>query len=97
MLGAAGAAWIVGFVLRGPPVTPFLAPVIGAFLARVPFAFALVYVVLNVATAEATDGNCDFGLAIGFTVLAGAFDVGQISGAPFSPAVAIGDPGPAPI
>jgi aquaporin Z len=49
-----------------------------------------VYVVLNVATADATDGNSYFGLAIGFTVLAGAFAVGQVSGAAFNPAVAIG-------
>ena len=90
LLGAAGAAWIVGFALRGAPVTPFLAPVVGAFLAEFLFTFALVYVVLNVATAEATDGNSYFGLAIGFTVLAGAFAVGQISGAAFNPAVAIG-------
>ena len=49
-----------------------------------------MYVVLNVATADATAGNSYFGLAIGFTVLAGAFAVGQVSGAAFNPAVAIG-------
>ena len=81
LLGAAVAAWIVGFALRGAPVTPLVAPVIGAFLAEFLFTFALVYVVLNVATADATDGNSYFGLAIGFTVLAGAFAVGQVSGA----------------
>jgi aquaporin Z len=57
LLSAAGAAWIVGFALRGAPVSPFLAPVFGAFLAEFLFTFALVYVVLNVATADATDGN----------------------------------------
>ena len=90
LLGAAGAALIVGFALRGAPVSPFVAPVFGAFLAEFLFTFALVYVVLNVATADATDGNSYFGLAIGFTVLAGAFAVGQVSGAAFNPAVAIG-------
>ena len=90
LLGAAGAAWIVGFALRGAPVTPFNAPVLGVFLAEFLFTFALVYVVLNVATADATDGNSHFGLAIGFTVLAGAFAVGQVSGAAFNPAVAFG-------
>ena len=90
LLGAAGAAWIVGFALRGAPVTPFNAPVLGVFLAESLFTFALVYVVLNVATADATDGNSYFGLAIGFTVLAGAFAVGQVSGAAFNPAVAFG-------
>ena len=46
--------------------------------------------VLNVATARATAGNSYFGLAIGFTVLAGAFAVGDISGGAFNPAVAVG-------
>src|SRR3954449_9457347 len=63
LLGAAGAALIVGLALRGAPVTPFVAPVFGAFLAEFLFTFALVYVVLNVATADATDGNSYFGLA----------------------------------
>jgi aquaporin Z len=54
------------------------------------FTFALVYVILNVATAKRTAGNSYFGLAIGFTVLAGAFAVGDISGGAFNPAVAIG-------
>ena len=78
LLGAAGAAFIVGLALRGASVTPLVAPVFGAFLAEFLFTFALVYVVLNVATADATDGNSYFGLAIGFTVLAGAFAVGQV-------------------
>ncbi|MGA8192357.1 MAG: aquaporin, partial [Acetobacteraceae bacterium] len=81
LLGAAVAAWIVGFALQGEAVSPFVGRVIGAFLAEFLFTFALVYVVLNVATADATAGNSYFGLAIGFTVLAGAFAVGQISGA----------------
>ena len=71
-------------------MSPFIAPVFGAFLAEFLFTFALVYVVLNVATADATGGNSYFGLAIGFTVMAGAFAVGQVSGAAFNPAVAIG-------
>ena len=54
------------------------------------FTFALAYVVLNVATSKDTAGNSYYGLAIGFTVLAGAFAVGDISGGAFNPAVAIG-------
>src|SRR5262245_44380494 len=42
------------------------------------------------ATARGTDGNSFYGLAIGFTVLAGAFAVVGISGGAFNPAVAIG-------
>jgi aquaporin Z len=54
------------------------------------FTFALAFVVLNVATAKGTEGNSFYGLAIGFTVLAGAYAVGTVSGAAFNPAVAIG-------
>jgi aquaporin Z len=54
------------------------------------FTFALCYVVLNVATSKSQMGNSFFGLAIGFTVLAGAFAVGGISGGAFNPAVSLG-------
>jgi aquaporin Z len=59
-------------------------------LAEFIFTFALAWVVLNVATSRGTDGNSFYGLAIGFTVAAGAFAVGGVSGAAFNPAVAIG-------
>jgi len=52
--------------------------------------FALCYVVLNVATSKDQPSNGFFGLAIGFTVTAGAFAVGGISGGVFNPAVALG-------
>jgi aquaporin Z len=61
-----------------------------ALLAEFLFTFALVFVVLNVATAPGTEGNSYFGLAIGSTVLVGAFAVGPVSGAAFNPAVAVG-------
>ena len=54
------------------------------------FTFALAWVVLNVATASGTDGNSFYGLAIGFTVVTGAFAVGGISGGAFNPAIALG-------
>ncbi|HYF27622.1 MAG TPA: aquaporin [Baekduia sp.] len=54
------------------------------------FTFGLAWVVLNVATAQGTEGNSFYGLAIGFTVAAGAFAVGGVSGAAFNPAVAVG-------
>lgn len=59
-------------------------------LAEFLFTFALVFVVLNVATAKGTDGNSFYGWAIGFTVLVGAYAVGGISGGAFNPAVALG-------
>jgi aquaporin Z len=52
--------------------------------------FALCYVMLNVATSKDQPGNGFFGLAIGFTVVAGAFAVGGISGGLFNPAVTLG-------
>ena len=88
--GAVAAAMAVLFFKTGEPVTVFAAPFVPAFGAEFLFTFALVYVVLNVATAPANAGNSYFGLAIGFTVLAGAFAVGDISGGAFNPAVAIG-------
>ena len=61
-----------------------------AVLAEILGTFALVSVVLNVATSKGTEGNSFYGLAIGFTVLAFAFAFGPISGGAFNPAVAIG-------
>lgn len=91
ILGAVAAASLVMFFKTGEAVAPFMARAIPAALAaEFLFTFALAYVVLNVATAKATQGNPYFGHAIGFTVLAGAFAVGNISGAAFNPAVAIG-------
>ncbi|MEO0558987.1 MAG: aquaporin [Bacteroidota bacterium] len=60
------------------------------FLLELLFTFALVIVILNVATSVDTAGNSYFGLAIGFTVFAGAVAAGPISGGAFNPAVAIG-------
>jgi aquaporin Z len=60
------------------------------FVAEFLFTFALAYVVLNVATAKGTSGNSFYGLAIGMTVMAGAFAVGSIGGGAFNPAVAVG-------
>jgi aquaporin Z len=61
-----------------------------AFTAELLFTFALAYVVLNVATSKDHRDNSFYGLAIGFTVLAGAVAVGGISGGAFNPAVALG-------
>jgi aquaporin Z len=77
-------------VFRGQAPSPLEAHIHAAFLAEALFTFALVYVVLNTATAKATAGNSYFGLAIGFTVLAAAFAVGNVSGGAFNPAVAVG-------
>ncbi len=60
------------------------------FLGEFLFTFALVYVVLNSATAKGTEGNSFYGLAIGFTVMVGAFAIGPVSGGAFNPAVGLG-------
>ncbi|WP_409483427.1 aquaporin [Arsenicicoccus dermatophilus] len=53
------------------------------------FTFALCGLVLGVATSRNHPGNHFYGVAIGFTVLAGAVSVGSVSGAAFNPAVAV--------
>jgi aquaporin Z len=88
--GAVAASAVVLFMKAAETITAFTPRVYPAFLAEFLFTFALVYTVLNVATLKATAGNPYFGLAIGFTVLAGAFAVGDVSGGAFNPAVAVG-------
>jgi len=90
LAGAAIAALAVKFLRAGAPVTAITPHVGPALLAEFLFTFALVYVVLNAATAEGTSGNSFYGLAIGMTVMTGAFAVGDISGGAFNPAVALG-------
>ena len=64
--------------------------VLGAYLVEILFTFALVLVVLNVATSDKTKGNSFYGLAIGFTVAAAALAGGGVSGGAFNPAVGFG-------
>jgi aquaporin Z len=84
------AALAVGYLV-GPGTALNVSPDIAKrLLAEFLFTFALVWVVLNSATAKGTSGNSFYGLAIGFTVLTGAFAVGGVSGGAFNPAVAVG-------
>jgi aquaporin Z len=90
---AAVAAWVMHFIKL-----PGAASAVGAFpigwkaalLVEFLFTFALAWVVLNTATAKGTAGNSFYGLAIGMTVMTGAYAVGGISGGAFNPAVAVG-------
>lgn len=86
LAAAAVAVWLSG--KSGTPMEIKSIP--AAFAAEFLFTFALVYVVLNVATAKGTANNSFYGLAIGMTVMTGAFAVGGISGGAFNPAVAVG-------
>jgi len=88
--GAVLAALAVKYLKAGVEVVPMNLAVLPALLAEFLFTFALVFVVLNTATAKGTAGNSFYGLAIGFTVMAGAYAVGGISGGVFNPGVAVG-------
>lgn len=90
VLGAAAAAAVVLFIKGNPPVEALQPDAPRALLAEFLYTFALCYVVLNVATAGGTSGNSFYGLAIGFTVMIGAYSVGSVSGGAFNPAVAAG-------
>jgi aquaporin Z len=92
LVAAAAAALAVGY-LKGAAMDVVTAKELAvgpALLAELLFTFALCYMVLNVATAKGTAGNSFYGLAIGFTVMVGAFAVGGVSGGAFNPAVAVG-------
>lgn len=90
--GVLAALVVRGIVTRGPVGTLALSghAMTAAFVAELLFTFALTYVVLNVATSRDHAANSFYGLAIGFTVVVGAFAVGAISGGAFNPAVTLG-------
>ena len=90
--GALAATGAVYFLTgeKFAPAPGAEAGVVDVLLAEIIFTFALMLVVLNVATSKATEGNSYYGLAIGFTVTVGAFAVGPISGGAFNPAVGTG-------
>ena len=90
LVAGAIAAVVVLYLKGAPTVTPITFDIVHAVIAEFIFTFALCFVVLNVATAKGTEGNSFYGWAIGFTVLAGAYAVGTVSGGTFNPAVALG-------
>jgi aquaporin Z len=89
-LGAIVAGALVKYLKPAVELKALVPAFFPAFLVEFLFTFALCYVVLNVATSKATSGNSFYGLAIGMTVMTGAFAVGAISGGAFNPAVALG-------
>jgi aquaporin Z len=93
IVGGVVAGVIARAVVNPPAVRALTLPghaEAAAAVAELLVTFALCYVMLNVATSKDQPGNGFFGLAIGFTVTAGAFTVGGISGGVFNPAVALG-------
>ena len=92
-LSGAILASLTVMLIVGDTFAPAPAPEAGlvvVLLSEALFTFALSLVILNVATDDATAGNSYYGLAIGFTVMAGAFAVGATSGGVFNPAVGTG-------
>jgi aquaporin Z len=87
---AAVAAWLMRYFKVQDSASPLPIGIKAALLAEFLFTFALAWVVLNTATAKGTAGNSFYGLAIGMTVMTGAFAVGGVSGGAFNPAVATG-------
>ena len=80
--------WLGGTIMEIPHSET--ASPIQILIVEAIFTFALVLVILNVATNPKTEGNSYYGLAIGFTVMAGAFAGGGISGGAYNPAVGTG-------
>ena len=91
ILGAALAAYLVFTLSSNMTIQPNLdESVYQILLAEVLFTYLLVLVILNVACHPKLKGNSFYGLAIGLTVMAGAYSVGSLSGGVFNPAVSIG-------
>ena len=98
IIGAVAAAFAVKYLVGGTATAAEVLQKAAAhpvshgriFTAELLFTFALAWVVLNVATSKDTANNSFYGLAIGGTVLVGAFTVGAISGGAFNPAVVVG-------
>lgn len=90
VIGAAIAAFTVIYFKGTMANEPMVLDVPKVLLAEFIFTFALVHVVLQVATSKQTVGNSYFGLAIGLVLVVGAYSVGPISGGAFNPSVALG-------
>ena len=91
ILGAALAAYLVFTLSSNMTIQPNLdESVYQILLAEVLFTYLLVLVILNVACHPNLKENSFYGLAIGLTVMAGAYSVGGLSGGVFNPAVSIG-------
>ena len=82
---------VTGSISEDHPIEMFEPAGIAAsiIVSELLFTFALVFVILNVATSESNEGNGYYGAAIALVVLAGALTVGDISLASFNPAVSL--------
>jgi aquaporin Z len=94
-LGGIAAALLTMVLTSAKPIVfPIASPpqyfgIVPAVLAEILGAFALVWVVLNVATSKSTENNSFYGLSVGFTVVGLVYTLGSVSGSVFNPAVAV--------
>ena len=86
-LAALTVNWLMGDVMQVAPASDSVMQILAV---EAIFTFALMLVILNVATHPKTAGNSYYGLAIGFTIMAAAFAGGGISGGVYNPAVGTG-------
>ena len=90
LLGSVAATYFIMLLGNDFNVVSNTNDISSFFVAEILFTFLLVFVILNVALNKNLKGNQFYGLAIGLTVTAGAFAVGNISGGVFNPAVSFG-------
>ncbi len=69
LVGAVAGALLAMYLYPSTSVDVIFPNVPAFLLVEFLFTFALVYVILNVATARATEWNAYFGIAIGFTAM----------------------------
>jgi aquaporin Z len=96
LVGAAAAALISGVLISAKPqlapvaiTTPQYFSMIPALLAELIGAFALMWIVLNVATTKTLEGNNFYGITIGLGLTGLIYIFGSVSGSVFNPAVAM--------
>lgn len=81
--------WAAPPLPDGASIAPLALDVVPTLVFETIFTFAMVFVILNLASARPLKGNQFSGLAVGLVVLAGAYVAGPVSGAAFNPAVTV--------
>ena len=90
LLGGSIAAIVVRQLVEVPSAADATFDLCKLIVAELLFTFALCYVVLHVATSKDNENNSFYGLAIGSTVMVGAFATAGLCLGAFNPAVALG-------
>lgn len=92
LLGGLAAAGFFYYLAKNyyVPTASANLPFLASTLCEAIFTFALVSVVLHVATSDKIKDNYYYGAAIGLTVMAAGFAIGQVTSAVLNPAIAVG-------